>query len=159
MRSATSSFARSATSPLVRLHENSGAEQLSVQSCYSPSASTSTAAPRVRPLQLLLPKCVRFNCCSPSASASTAAPRLHPLQLLLATCVRFSCCSQIVSASTAAPRLRPLVAPAVLEDSSPCPFKHSSQSSRFKYEGRASLAESSPTSRTSHFRDTHTHTC
>ena len=66
---------------------------------------------RSRPLWLLLPDCIRFNCCSPIASASTAAPRLRPLQLLarlrplqllLPDCVRFNCCSP---ASTAAPRL------------------------------------------------------
>ena len=86
------------------------------------------AAPRLRPLQLLLPDCVRFSCCSPIASASAAAPRLRPHQLLLAVCVRFSCCSliadgpfqllldcvcfncccPIASASAASPRLRPL---------------------------------------------------
>ena len=60
---------------------------------------------RLRPLQLLLPDCVRFNCCSPIVSASTAAPRLRPLQLLLLPdCIRFDCCcSPIASASTAAP--------------------------------------------------------
>ena len=72
---------------------------------------------RLRPLQLLLPDCVRFSCSSPIASASTAAPdcvrfsccpRLCPLQLLLPNCVRFNCCSLIASASTAAPRLRAL---------------------------------------------------
>ena len=41
-----------------------------------PIASASTATPRLRPLQLLLPDCVRFNCCSPD-------------------CVRFDCCSPI----------------------------------------------------------------
>ena len=61
-------------------------------SCCSPIASTSAAAPRLRPLQLL-PDCVRFSCCSPIPSASTAAARLHVLQLLLPDCVRFDCCS------------------------------------------------------------------
>ena len=75
-------------------------------------APDSSLCSRSRPLRLLLPDCVRFNCCSPIASASTAAPRLRPLQLLLARlrplqlllpdCVRFNCCSP---ASTAAPRL------------------------------------------------------
>ena len=79
------------------------------------------AAPRLRPLQLLLADCidllrlllpvyVRFSCCSP---ASAATPRLCPFQLLH-DCVCFGCCSSMVSASTAAPaspaapRLRPL---------------------------------------------------
>ena len=61
-------------------------------SCCSPIASTSAAAPRLRPLN-----------CSPIASDSAAAPRLHLLQLLPPDCVRFNCCSPIVSASTAAP--------------------------------------------------------
>ena len=72
----------------------------------APDSSLCRAAPRLRPLQLLLAACVasaaapgpdcgiRFNCCSPFASAS-------------------SCYSPIASASTAAPRLR-------LLDSSPC---------------------------------------
>ena len=62
------------------------------------------AAPRLRPLQLLLP--VRLH-----QSASIAAPCLHPLQLLLAACVCFSCssrlcpfnCSPIASTLAAAP--------------------------------------------------------
>ena len=79
----------------------------------------------IDPLQLLLPDCIRFSCCSPLASASAAAPRLHPLQLLpdcicfgccsrlrplqllLPDCIRFDCCSQLC----------PLVVPPVLEDS------------------------------------------
>ena len=56
---------------------------------------------RLRLLQLLLFKCVRFSCCSPIAS--TAAPQLR--QLLLLDCIK--CCSLIVS--TAAPRLRQLL--------------------------------------------------
>ena len=43
----------------------------------------------------LLPDCVRFGCCSPIASASTAAPRLRLLQLLLPDCARFNCCFPI----------------------------------------------------------------
>ena len=48
---------------------------------------------RLRPFQLL-PDGVHFVCCSPIASASTAAPRLCPLQLLLpASCSgRFQPC-------------------------------------------------------------------
>ena len=97
-------------------------------SCWSPIASSSDAALRLRPLQLLLatcvcfkpsiaprlrpfrlrlPDCNHFNCCSLIASTSTAAPRLHPLQLLLPYCVRFNCCSPIATTSTAAPLLRP----------------------------------------------------
>ena len=105
-----------------------------MQSCFSPIASASAAAPE--------PDCgIRFHCCSPFASApsccssiapasarfscrlrplqlllpiasaSAATPRLRPLQLLLPDCVRFNCCSPIASASTAAPRLRPLQLP------------------------------------------------
>ena len=48
----------------------------SLKSCFSPIASASAAARRLRPLQLLLPGPI-------AASASTAAPRLRPLQLLL----------------------------------------------------------------------------
>ena len=80
--------------------------------CF-PIASASAAAPRLRPLQL----------CSPMASASSAAPRLRSLQLLLPDCVRFGCCSP----------------PAVLEDSGPAMSTILEYSSRFKYEGRASL--------------------
>ena len=89
------------------------------QSCCSPIASASaaarllhrsasTAAPRLRPLQLLVATCVCFSCysphcirfnCSTIASASAVAPRLCLLQLLLRLhlqlpdCVRFDCCS------------------------------------------------------------------
>ena len=81
----------------------------------APDSSLCRAAPRLRPLQLLLAACVasaaaprpdcgiRFNCCSsfasassccsPIAPASAAAHCLRPLQLLL----------PIASASTAAP--------------------------------------------------------
>ena len=95
-----------------------------MQSCFTPIASTSAAAPE--------PVCgIRFHfcsqfassssCCSPIAhasaaarrlrplqlllpiaSASAATPRLRPLQFLLPDCVRFNCCSPIASASTAA---------------------------------------------------------
>ena len=126
------------------------------------------AAPRLRPLQLLLPTrlhrsvstaaelpaCIRFSCCS----------RLRPFQLLpdcvlfgcssliaststlLPDGVRFVCFSPIASASTAAPRLRRLrlcSLPAVLEvPAMSTILEHSTQSSRFstlKYEGRVSL--------------------
>ena len=89
------------------------------------------AAPRLRPLQLLLAACVRFSCCSPLASASAAARRLRPLQPI-ASGASAACCSPIASASAlasysgsnpppqepgyeatlaAAPRLRPLMLP------------------------------------------------
>ena len=61
--------------------------------CSSPIASASAAAPRLCPLQLLLPDCVHSGCCSPIVSASAAAPRY----------ICFNCCSPIVSGSTAAP--------------------------------------------------------
>ena len=122
----TSSFARctcSATSPSFGYTSNPAPDSyLSVQSCCSPFASASAVAPRLHPLQLLLPDfvlfscssrlhllqlllphCIRFSCCSPIASASAAAPRLRPLQLLLPDCVRFSCSSPIASASVAQP--------------------------------------------------------
>ena len=77
-------------------------------SCWFMIISTSAAAPRLRPLQLLLPDCICFSCCSLIVSASAVAPRLCPLQLLLPDCVPFSCCSLIASASAVAPRLCPL---------------------------------------------------
>ena len=105
-------------SPTVR----NPAPDSSLKSCFSPIASASAAARRLRPLQLLLPGPI-------AASASTAAPRLPPPrvqllpprlrpasaaarcfhdQLLLAAFM-ISCCSRsIASASTAAPRLCPL---------------------------------------------------
>ena len=108
------SFARLATSPSFAYVSNP-AQDSSLQSCCSPIASTSaaapllhpTAAPCLHPLQLLFPDCFCFHCCSPIASISAAAPRLCLLQLLLPDCVHFSCCSPIVSASTA-PQMRPL---------------------------------------------------
>ena len=109
----------SSTSPSFAYVSNPAPDS-SVQSCCSPIASTSANAPRLHPLQLMLPDCIKplpllltiyvcFSCCSPIASGpSTAAPRLHPaLQLLLLDWVRrFNCCSPIASgASTAAPLL------------------------------------------------------
>ena len=78
-----------------------------MQSCCSPIASTSAAAPRViasirfkcgSPFASMLAVCVCFSCCF----------QLRPLQLLLLDCVHFNCCSLITSNSTAAPRLCPL---------------------------------------------------
>ena len=48
----------------------------------APDSSLCRAAPRLRPLQLLLAACVRFSCCS-------RARLRHPLQLLLPVCLRF----------------------------------------------------------------------
>ena len=96
-------------SPTVR----NPAPDSSLKSCFSPIASASAAARRLRPLQLLLAACIRFSCCS-------RARLRHSLPLLLAlpVCLRLasSCCSPIApasaaarrpiaSASTAAPRL------------------------------------------------------
>ena len=64
------------------------------------------AAPRLRPLQLLLPDCIDLlqlqaaPCLRPlqlllAACVCLTAPRLHPLQLLLPDCVHFVCCSPI----------------------------------------------------------------
>ena len=56
--------------------------------CCSPLAFASAAlSPR--------PDCVSFGCSSPIASDSTAAPRLRPLQLQLSDCVHFDCCSPL----------------------------------------------------------------
>ena len=101
-------------SPTVR----NPAPDSSLKSCFSPIASASAAAHRLRSLQLLLAGTI-------AASASTAAPRLppppaaaprlRPLQLLLAR-------------STAAPRLHTGFQPM------PCNgnvLEHSSWSSRF----------------------------
>ena len=84
-------------SPTVR----NPAPDSSLKSCFSPIASASAAAHRLRPLQLLLPGPI-------AASASTAAPRLPPPPAAAPDRVRFDCYSPIASASTAAPRLRPL---------------------------------------------------
>ena len=43
-------------------------------SAAAPQLSASTAAPRLRLLQLLLPDCVRFNCCSPPAVLEDSSP-------------------------------------------------------------------------------------
>ena len=97
----TSSFAHcacSATSPSFPYMSNPALD----------SSLCRAAAPRLRPLQLLLPDCigplqlllpvgVHFSCCTPIVSTSAAACRLRPLQLLLPNCVRFGCCSPIVS--------------------------------------------------------------
>ena len=95
-------FARSATSPSFAYVSNLAPD----------NSLCRAAAPRLRPLQLLLPDCVRFSFCSSLtiASTSAAAPRLRPLQLLLPNCICFNCCSQIASASAAARhlQLRPL---------------------------------------------------
>ena len=115
----TSSFACSATCPSFGYVSN-----LAAAPRLCPLQLLLPARLPLHPLQLLLPVCIRFSCCSPLASDSAAGRCLRPL---------FSCCSPIASASTAAPRLRPIQQqlpdcvrfdccslPAVLEDSSPC---------------------------------------
>ena len=124
-------FARSTTSPSIAYVSNPAPD----------SSLHRAAAPRLRPLQLLLTACIRISCCmlpdcvrfncSLIASASAAAPRLRPFHLQLPDCVRFDCCSPIASASCFE-RFQPM--PNVLE--------HSSCSPRFgksKYEGCAPL--------------------
>ena len=102
-------FARSATSPLFAYVSIPAPDsslcraaaprlcplQLLLPDCVDP---LQTAVPRFRPLQLLLPDCVRFNCCSPM------------LQLQLPDCVRFDCCSPIASACslTCSGRFQPM---------------------------------------------------
>ena len=81
-------------------------------------ASTGTCnhpvcAPRLHPLQLLLPECicfkllvpvcVHFSGCSPVVQTSAAAPRLHPLQAALPDCIRFKLLSPIAFASALLP--------------------------------------------------------
>ena len=87
----TSSFARWTTSPLFAYVNNPALD----------SSLCRAAAPRLRPLQLLLPDCI-------DPLQLHAVPCLRPLQLLLAACVHFSCCSSIASASATAHHLRPL---------------------------------------------------
>ena len=91
-----SSFACSATSPSFAYVSNPAPDNFLCRD----------AAPRLRPLQLLLPNCVCFNY-SPIVSASAAAPRLCPLQLLLPIV-------QLLLPDC----MHRLAAPAVLEDSS-----------------------------------------
>ena len=149
------------------------------------SSLCKAAAPRLRPLQLLLSICVRFSCCSPIASASAAAHCLCPLQLLLpimststapqllplwqllSDCVRFNCCSPIASASTAA---RPIASASTaaprLHASAQAGFQpmpghnvleHSSRSSRFsKLKYEVARHYYSPAPQTSHFRHAQT---
>ena len=65
----------------------------------STSAAARRLRPLIRySCSLLLLDCVRFGCSSPIASESTAAPRLRLLQLQLPDCIRFDCCSPIASA-------------------------------------------------------------
>ena len=119
----TSSFARSATSPsfayMLIQHRTALCAELLLHDCIDP---TSTAAPCLRPLQLLLPDCVHFTELLLPDFTSTAALRLH------------------ASASTAAPGLRLLAAPAVPAHAQ-CSgtFFVSLRVSKLKYEGRASL--------------------
>ena len=144
-------------SPTVR----NPAPDSSLKSCFSPIASASADARRLRPLQLLLLGPI-------AASASTAAPRfppppaaaprLRPLQLLLAAlmisccsrsrplrlllpdCVRFNCCSPIVCASTAAHPIASASTAAPRLHTGFQPIRGVRVSvNKLKYKGRASL--------------------
>ena len=78
----------------------------------------SWGGPRLHPLQLLLPDCVRFSCSSPIASA--ACSLIASASAAAPDYVHFRACSPIVSASAAAPGLRPFQLPSrVLEGSNP----------------------------------------
>ena len=102
-----------------------------------------------------LPNCVRFGCCSLIESPLTAAPLLHPLvSLVPSPTPSFSSLAATKSWAWDWVRGYPLVAPAVLDGSSPCPMFSSihgghrgSQRSRVK-----TLVP--PT-----YTHTHTHTC
>ena len=77
-------------SPTVR----NPAPDSSLKSCFSPIASASAAAPGPDcGIRFHCCVCLRLQLLLPIASASTATPRLRPLQLLLPDCVRFNCCS------------------------------------------------------------------
>ena len=121
----TSSFARSATSPSYAYVSNPAPD----------SSLCRAAGPRLHPLQLLFPDCVRFGCWSPIASASTAGPRLRLLQLQLPDCICFDCCSPIASASslTCSERFQPV--PIFSDILCQAQLGYS----KLKYEGRASL--------------------
>ena len=58
----------------------SGLNVMRVHDNYLKGASLAQLLPPHSPC---FPDCVRFRCCSPIASVSAAAPRLRPLQLLL----------------------------------------------------------------------------
>ena len=135
----------------------------SLKSCFSPIASASAAAHRLRSLQLLLAGTI-------AASASTAAPRLppppaaaprlRPLQLLLAAftisccsrsrslrlllpdCVRFNCCSpDCVRFDCCSPTAYWIPAHALGPMAMFSNILHKVRGSvnKLKYEGRASL--------------------
>ena len=79
-------FARSATSPSFSYVSNPAPESSPCRAaCCSPIVSASAAAPRLHPLQLLLPDSIHFSCCSTISS------------------ICFNCCSPFLSASAAAP--------------------------------------------------------
>ena len=110
-----------------------------MQSCYSPIASASAAAPRLRPLPAAAPRLRPLQL--PIASAnSAAARRLRPLQLLLPIASASAAASRL---PTAAPRLHayPLAAPAGFQpqlDSSPI-YSRTFFAEFVKYEGRTTL--------------------
>ena len=122
-----------------------------MQSCCSPIASASAAAPRWHrsASTACSPVCIHFSCCSQIASASAAARRLRPLQLLLPDYITFNCSPMRALRLL----LHPLVVPASC--SSPCVLRG--------VRGSVNLStkvvhhESSPSPRTSHFCHTHTH--
>ena len=66
------SASAAAPRPIASIHFN----------CCSPFAFASAAAPRLHPLQLRR-----------SIASVSTAPRLRPIQLLLLNCIRFDCCS------------------------------------------------------------------
>ena len=100
----------------------------SASSCCSPIAPASAAARRLRLLQLLLPIA---SALAATPRLPTAAPRLRPLQLLLADCIRFNCCSPIASASTAARSIASASTATPRLHTSACWIPDSSRSSRF----------------------------
>ena len=108
-------FARSATSPSFTYVSNPAPDS---SLCRAAAPELRPLSPRLRPLQLLLAACVRFesaaapwhdcirfNCCSPFASASSCCYPIASASAAAPDRVRFGCCSPIASASTAAPRL------------------------------------------------------
>ena len=146
-------------SPTVR----NPAPDSSLKSCFSPTASASAAAHRLRSLQLLLAGTI-------AASASTAAPRLppppaaaprlrplqlllaaftisccsqsRPLRLLLPNCVRFNCCSpDCVPFDCCSPTAYwiPAHAPGPMAMFSNILHGVRGSVNKLKYEGRASL--------------------
>ena len=82
--------------PLIRLSSPVPGSSLTSVATIS-IVCASAAAPRLHPLQLLLPDCINY---SQILSTSASAPRPRPIWRLLPDCVRFHCCSLIASASS-----------------------------------------------------------